>query len=210
MLPIAEIMKQETAPSRTEQVLALAQEAGMLRPRDLQARGIPRVYLQRLYERGLLQRSGRGMYYRADTEISESHTLVEACKRVPHGVICLLSALRYHDLTTQNSRQVWMAISTKAHRPRLDYPPLRVVRFSGAALTSGVEERRIEGVPVRVYCVAKTIADCFKYRNKIGLDVALEALRDCWRERRCTMDELWRYAEICRVTNVMRPYMEFL
>jgi predicted transcriptional regulator of viral defense system len=197
-------------PSRTEQVLQLAREMGVLRPRDLQARGIPRVYLQLLYERGLLQRSGRGVYFRADADITEHHTLAEACKRIPHGIVCLLSALRFHDLTTQNPHQVWVAINPKAYRPKLDYPRLRIVRFSGAALTAGVEEHRIEGVTVRVYNVAKTVADCFKYRNKIGLDVALEALRDCWRIRRSTVDELMGYAEICRVANVMRPYLETL
>jgi predicted transcriptional regulator of viral defense system len=196
--------------TRVEQVLQLAREAGVLRPRDLRARGIPHVYLQRLYERGLLQRSGRGLYTAIDAEITEHHTLAEACKRVPQGVICLLSALRFHDLTTQEPYQVWMAIHPKAYRPQLDYPPLRVVRFSGPALTSGVEEHTVEHVPVRVYSVAKTVADCFRYRNKIGLDVALEALRDGWRERRFTLDEIWRYAEICRVANVMRPYLESL
>jgi predicted transcriptional regulator of viral defense system len=196
--------------SRIDQVLSLAREIGMLRPRDLQARGIPRVYLQLLHERGLIQRSGRGVYFRADGDITEHHALAEACKRVPNGVICLLSALRFHNLTTQNPHFVWMAIGTKAYRPRVDYPRLHIVRASGAAFSAGIEDHLVEGVTVRVYDAAKTVADCFKFRNKIGMDVALEALRECVRERRSTVDELMYYAEICRVANVIRPYMEVL
>ena len=123
-------------------------------------------------------------------------------------MICLLSALRFHGLTTQNPAEVWLAIDRKARAPREPELPLRIVRFSGAARTAGVETHRIDGVAVPVYGVAKTVADCFKYRRKIGTDVALEALRDCWRSGSCSMDELWRYAAVCRVTNVMRPYLE--
>jgi predicted transcriptional regulator of viral defense system len=121
-----------------------------------------------------------------------------------------LSALRFHELTTQAPFEVWLAIDEKARLPKVDYPPIRIVRFSGKSLEFGIQEHRIEGVAVRVYSPAKTIADCFKYRNKIGLDVALEALRDCWQERRATTDELWAAAKVCRVANVMRPYMESL
>ena len=193
---------------RTQQILEIVAEAGVLRPRDLDAHGIPRIYLSRLCERGLLDRVGRGLYVLPDADVSEHHTLAEAGKRVPHGVVCLLSALRFHGLTTQSPSEVWLAIANKAWRPQVDYPPLRFVRFSERTLEAGVEEHSIEGVLVRIYNPAKTVADCFKYRNKIGLDVALEALRDCRRQRRCTNDELWRYAKICRVANVMRPYME--
>ncbi|WP_459864738.1 type IV toxin-antitoxin system AbiEi family antitoxin domain-containing protein [Endothiovibrio diazotrophicus] len=131
-------------------------------------------------------------------------------RRTPHAVICLLSALRFHDLTTQAPFEVWLAIPNKAHAPKMEYPPLRIVRFSGAALTGGVEEHVIDGVAVHVTSVAKTVVDCFKFRNKIGLDVALEALRAAWAERRVSMDELWHYAKLCRVANVMRPYLESL
>ena len=134
--------------------------------------------------------------------------MATACKLVPRGVICLLSALQFHDLTTQAPFEVWMAIDVRARRPRRKTPPLRIVRFSGEALTAGVETHKVEGVPVRVYGPAKTVADCFKYRNKIGLDVALEALRDYRREHPGGMDELWHFARICRVANVMRPYLE--
>jgi predicted transcriptional regulator of viral defense system len=185
-------------------------DAGVLRPRELEAHGITREELLRLYRRGLLQRPARGLYMLADAHVTEHHMLAEACKRVPHGVVCLLSALRFHDLTTQAPFEIWLALDPKARHPKADPLPLHVVRFSGPALTEGVEEHEIEGVPVRVYNPAKTVADCFKYRNKIGLDVALEALREAWRERRCTMDELWHYARICRVANVMRPYLEAL
>lgn len=194
--------------SRIQQILALAAREGVLRPRDLDAYGIPRIYLHRLCERGDLQRVGRGLYVLAGADVSESHTLAEACKRVPHGVVCLLSALRFHGLTTQSPFEVWLAIPSRARRPRVSYPTLRFVRFSARCLEAGVEEHSVEGVTVRVFSPAKTVADCFKYRNKIGLDVALEALRDCRRQKTCTNDELWQYATLCRVANVMRPYME--
>jgi predicted transcriptional regulator of viral defense system len=142
--------------------------------------------------------------------VTEHHTLVEACKRVPAGVICLASALRFHDLTTQNPWDVWLMIESGSRPPRVDHPPLRVFRASGMSFHMGIEEHTIEAVPVRVYNLAKTVADCFKYRNRVGLDVAIEALRECLRSRRCARDEIHRYARICRVENVMRPYMEAL
>ncbi len=191
-----------------DKVLDLVRNAGVLRPRDLDAYGIPRTYLSRLLAAGKLHRVGRGLYVLPGSNVSEHRSLVEACKRVPKGVVCLLSALRFHELTTQAPFEVWLAIGEKAWRPRVDYPPLRVVRFSAAALASGVEQHQIEGVTIPVFSPAKTVADCFKYRNKIGLDVAVEALKECWRSRRCTMDELWRYAKVCRVQNVMRPFLE--
>jgi predicted transcriptional regulator of viral defense system len=165
--------------------------------------------VQRLCERGVLRRLGRGIYGLADAEFTEHHTLAEAARRVPAGVVCLLSALRFHELTTQNPFEVWLAIDGKAHQPKVDWHPLRIVRFSGAALTFGVEERDVEGVPVRVTSPAKTVADCFKYRNKIGVDVAVEALAAYRRERRGSVDELLR-AAVDRVTVVMRPYLEAL
>lgn len=195
---------------RADKVLELTGKAGVLRPRDLDAHGIPRTYLSRLCADGRLQRIGRGLYVLPDAEATEYRTLAEAAKRVPNGVISLLSALRFHELTTQAPFEVWIAIGEKAWRPRIEYPRLRVIRFSKSALSAGVREQKIEGVPVRVFEPAKTVADCFKYRNKIGLDVAIEALRECRRERRCTMDDLWHFAEVCRVRNVMRPYLESL
>ena len=187
---------------------SLRQQGGTLSPRDFQLHGISASGLYRLYQRGEVERAGRGLYYLPDADVTEHHTLAEACKRVPRGVVCLLSALRFHTLGTQSPFQVWLAIDRKVSSPRVDYPSLRIVRFSGRALTEGIEEHEIEGVPVRVYNPAKTVADCFKYRNKIGLDVALEALRDCRRRRLCTNDDLWYYAQICRVTKVIMPYLE--
>lgn len=193
---------------QANKVLRVVREAGVLRPRDLDPYGIPRSYLTRLERVGRLQRVGRGLYALPDAVPTEHRALAEVAKRVPAGVICLLSALRFHELTTQAPHEVWLAIDRKARRPRVHYPPLRIVRFSGAALHEGIEIHMLEGVKTRVFSPAKTVADCFKYRNKIGLDVSIEALRECRRSQRCSMDELWRYAGICRVRNVMRPYLE--
>ena len=193
-----------------ENILDLAAERGLIRPRDLTERGLPTVALTRLVRQGRLQRVGRGLYALPDRPVSEHNALAEVARKHPQAIVCLLSALRFHDLTTQSPFEVWLAIPIKAREPKMDYPPLRIVRFSGAALTRGVEDHVIDGVPVRVTSVARTVADCFKFRNKIGLDVALEALQEAWRAKRASMDELWRYATLCRVANVMRPYMESL
>ena len=195
-------------PTTSEQVLELVRRAGILRVRDLTARGIHPEYLRRLHKKGLLVRTGRGLYVLADADPTKNRTLAEVCKRVPGGVVCLLSALQFHGLTTQIPHEVWLAINRKAWRPNEPRLPMRIIRYSGPALETGIEEHRIENVPVKIYNPAKTVADCFKYRNKIGLDVALEALRDCRRQRKCTNDELWHYAKICRVANVMKPYLE--
>lgn len=186
----------------------LARQKGLVRLRDAQARGIHPEYLRRLASRGELARVGRGLYALPDAEITEHHSLAEVAARVPHGVVCLLTALRVHDLGTQNPKNVWLAIDRKAALPRLKYPPLRIVRFSKPALTQGVEERRVEGVLVRLTTPARTVVDCFKYRNKIGLDVALEALRALRRRKDFKLDELWKYAALQRVARVMKPYLE--
>jgi predicted transcriptional regulator of viral defense system len=197
-------MKQTIA----DKVLKIAKETGVLRPRDLDAHGYPRKYLNLLHRRGFLHRVARGVYVHVEANATENRTLAEVCKRVPAGVLCLLTALRFHNLTTQMPHQVWLAIDYKARLPKEPRLPMRIVRFSGAALNAGIEHHTIEGVPVQVYNPAKTVADCFKYRNKIGLDVAMEALRECRRERRCTNDQLWEYAKVCRVAKVMKPYLE--
>lgn len=191
-------------------ILALARSKGVLRTRDVGAAGESRVALAQLVREGQLAQLGRGLYALPDRPLSEHGALAEVATRSTQGVICLISALRVLELTTQQSAEIWLAIPHKAHPPKLSYPPLRVVHMSGEAMTAGVETVDVDGVGVRVFCVAKTVADCFKFRNKIGLDVALEALHEAWRQRRVTMDELWRYAQICRVANVMRPYMEAL
>jgi predicted transcriptional regulator of viral defense system len=191
-------------------LLELARHKGVLRVRDLASHGIHPETLRRLHERGFLVRAARGLYLPADLAPMENHSLAEACKRVPGGIVCLLSALRFHGLTTQLPSEVWLAVHRRAWRPRVEDLPLRIVRFSGSAFTTGVEEHEVEGVSVKVYSTAKTVADCFKYRNKIGLDVALEALRDCWKQRKASMDEITEAARVCRVANVMRPYLESL
>jgi predicted transcriptional regulator of viral defense system len=196
--------------STQDAILALARNQGLIRPLDLDARGLPRISLTRLVRQGRLARVGRGLYALPDRAVSEHSALSEVARKHPRAVVCLLSALRFHEVTTQAPFEVWLVIPNKARAPRLDYPPLRIVRFSERALTEGIEERLIDAVPVRVTNLARTVADCFKYRNKIGLDVALEALRESWKAKRVTMEELWRYARPCRVANVMRPYLESL
>ncbi len=197
----------ETLPAS---LVELAQGKSLLRPRDAVAMGRSRLYLAQLAQRGLLHKVSRGLYALPQRRASEFATLAEVASRFPQVRVCLLSALAFHGLTTQAPFEVWIAVDHKARAPKLSYPPLRIVRFSGPALTEGTEVHPIEGVAVQVTSVAKTIADCFKFRNKIGLDVALEALKEAWRDKRVTMDELWHYGQICRVHNVMRPYLEGL
>lgn len=190
------------------QVLSLAKKLGVVSTQDVRTLGIHHEYLRRMYSAGQLVKAGRGLYSLPNADITAQHGLVQASKAMREGVICLLSALRFHEIGTQAPHEVWVAIDRRAAHPRAKQPQMRFVRFSGKALTEGVQEHTIEGVLVRIYNPAKTVADCFKYRNKIGLDVALEALREVLRGRRCTMDDLWKYAKVCRVTEVMRPYME--
>ena len=198
------------SPAFQHRLRAAFEGTTLLRTRDLTARGFDRVQLRQAVESGLLDHAGRGLYRPPEADITEHHTLAEVAKRVPDGVICLLSALRFHGLTTQSPHEVWITIPHKAWHPRLDNVGLRVMRSSGSALSEGVETHVIEGVPVKIYQPAKTVADCFKFRNKIGLDVALEALREVWRARRVTMTELEHYARIDRMARVMNPYLTSL
>lgn len=193
-----------------QQLIALARKQPLLRARDLAAHGLPTMTLSRLATAGKLQRVARGVYSLPERAISAHRSLAEVGIRVPRGVVCLLSALRVHEIGTQAPFEVWLAIPQTMPTPRLEQPALRVVRMSGAALSEGIERVEVDGVSVPVFNPAKTVADCFKYRNKIGLDVALEALSEAWRARRVTMDDLWHYATIDRVHNVMRPYLETL
>jgi predicted transcriptional regulator of viral defense system len=183
---------------------------GIVRPRDVEAAGIPREFLLRLLKQGKLERSGRGMYTLPNYPVTEHHSYAEVAKRVPGAVLCLLSALAFHEMTTQNPEDVWIALGKGARRPALASPSIRVVRLSGLSLTEGIESHRVEGVPIRVYSAAKTVADCFKFRNKIGLDVAIEALKECLRRKKGTVNDIYSFAKICRVSNVIRPYMEAL
>lgn len=190
------------------ELIKLARQAGVLRPRDAVALGIPREYVQRLADSGNLTRIGRGLYVVPDGRPSVHRSLAETAKAIPNAVICLLTALRFHGLTTQIPSEVWIAVEQKAWRPRTAPFAVRIAYFSGPAFREGVEQHVIEGVPVRIYSAAKTVADCFKYRHKIGIDVAVEALRDYLKKHRSGVNELWRFARICRVSRVMQPYLE--
>ena len=157
---------------------------------------------------GLLEKAGRGIYRLPGHQGSEHESLVAIATKVPQAVFCLLTALQFHELTSQMPREVWIAMPRGSHTPRIGYPPVKMVQFSGEAYSEGIEVARRDQVKLRVYSVAKTVADCFKHRNKIGLDVALEALKDARKKKKTSADDLWRYAKICRVANVMRPYLE--
>jgi predicted transcriptional regulator of viral defense system len=196
--------------SREQEVLKLVRELGIVRGKDLEERGFSRRYLSRLAGKGGLERISRGLYGIPDSDVTEHQSFAEIAKLYPDVVICLLSALQFHGLTTQMPRKVWIAIDVDGRVPAKSPVRVRIVRFSGRALTEGVETHRIGTVPVKVYSVAKTVADCFKFRNKIGTDVAVEALRESLRDRRTSPDELLRFAAICRVEKVMQPYLEAL
>ncbi len=193
---------------KEQEVLDLVNELGVARVRDLTSRDLHPEHLRRLVTKGLLERVSRGVYAPAGRQPTENHSLVQVAARAPRSVVCLLSALQFHELTTQMPRSVWIAIGPDDRTPRIQTPTVEVVRFSGRALDEGWKEHMIEGFPVRIYGAAKTVADCFKFRNTVGTDVALEALRECLRDRRATVDQLLHFARICRVENVMRPYLE--
>lgn len=190
------------------QVLRLAKLRTLLRARDLAAHGLPTVALTRLVQAGKLERLARGMYGLPGASVSEHRSLAEVALRVPRGVVCLLSALRVHGIGTQAPFEVWLALPHRAAVPRLAQPQLRIVRMSDRSLGDGVQHIKVDGVAVAVFSAAKTVVDAFRFRNKIGVDVAIEALRDGWSKRKFSIDELWRHAETGRMTRVMRPYIE--
>jgi len=196
-----------TSAQRTR-ALDLLKARGMLRLKDFVAEGIGPETLARLVREDAVARPARGLYQLPDAQVEAAHTLAEAAALVPKGIVCLTSALQYHELTLQMPAAVWMAIERTAWRPKMDYPRVRFVRFTGDSLRDGVVRHRIEGVEVPITDPARTIVDCFRYRAKVGLDVAMEGLREGLRHRRCTPDELWRYARKARVWSVMRPYVE--
>lgn len=180
------------------------------RSRDLETYGFSREELRRLSRSGVLERAARGVYLSTDAARSPHRDLLVVAARVPGAVFCLITALAFHHLSTEMPHEVWIALGLKARTPALDTPPLQVVRLSHQPLHSGVETHREHGVELRVYSPAKTVADCFKFRSRVGIDVAVAALREGWRRRRFTIDELWHFARICHVTTVMRPYLEAL
>jgi predicted transcriptional regulator of viral defense system len=194
--------------SQSDQILELAHRQRLLRAVDVRAHGWSPQLLIRLHQMGQLQRVARGLYRLPDAEINEHQTLMEVCQRVPKGVVCLLSALQLHEVGTQLPHEVWLAMPEGAQTPSLGYPPLRVARMRGMAYSDGIETITEHGATIRVYSVAKTVADCFKFRNKIGLDVAMEALKDAWFKRKATMADLSHFAKINRVERVMQPYLE--
>ncbi len=198
-------MTQLSCPQR---VLDFARTKGLLRACDLDVLGAPRIVLSRLTARGQLERVGRGLYRLPDADVSEFQGLASVAIKSPQAVFCLLTALQFHELTTQLPRRIWIAMPRGSHAPRIGHPPIKMVQFTGASYSEGVEVFERDQIQMRVYNVAKTVADCFKHRNKIGLDVALEAVKDALDQKRACVDELWHYAKICRVSNVMRPYLE--
>lgn len=200
-------MKEE---SKRQQVINLVRAQSVIRPRDLTERGLPKDYLYMLAREGVIERVGRGFYQWPNKDLGRHQSLAEISKLAPKAVVALLSALNYHSMTTQNPHQIWLAIDRKGWRPEISYPPVRFVTMSGESLHGGVETHSVDGVPIKVFNPAKTVVDCFKYRNKVGLDVALEALREGWSSHKFTLDELLRYAKICRVQKVMQPYLESL
>ena len=205
---VAAYVPQQSAKS--DRVLSLARELPFVRPRDVEGIGVAREYLLRLHRAGQLERVGRGLYRLPNSPVTEHHNFAQVARRVSQGVICLLSALAFHDVGTQNPFEVWIAIPRGMRHPKLDAPPLRVTTLSGAAYAEGIEEHMIEGVTVRIYGIAKTVVDCFRFRNKIGLDVAMEALRESLRSKKTTINEINRFAKLARLGRVMRPYLEAL
>jgi predicted transcriptional regulator of viral defense system len=195
---------------KRQQVIDLVQALPIVRPKDLNQYNLPKDYLYILAKEGVIEKIGRGLYQWPDKDLGRHQSLAEVCKIAPKAVVALLSALNFHNITTQNPHQIWLAIDRKSWRPEISYPPVRFVTMSSDALKAGVETHSIGGMSVKVFSPAKTVADCFKYRNKVGLDVAMEALREGWSKQKFTMDKLLGYAEICRVKNVMQPYMESL
>jgi predicted transcriptional regulator of viral defense system len=196
--------------SSLRQLAASARSKAVLQPRDFARLRIHPQEISRLVSKGELIRVGRGRYVLPQAEHSENLGFALVAAAVPRSVVCLLSALRFHGIGTQAPHEVWIAVEQGAARPRVDYPPVRVTLISGSAFTFGVERHQLDGVSVRMYSPAKTVADCFKFRNKTGLDVAIEALREVLRAKRCTREELWAAGKVCRVTTVIRPYREAL
>jgi len=196
--------------SKADKLRSLAAKRQVITAADAAQLGVPRTYLPRLARRGPLEKIARGLYTSPGFSPSEHASLVEASYQVPRGVLCLLSALRFYNLTTQSPREVWMAIGHKAWAPKISSPLIRLVRMSTPALHFGVSEHQKSGATLRVFSPAKTVADCFKFRHKIGLDVAIEALKESRRLKKASIDELWAAAKVCRVSNVIRPYLESL
>lgn len=196
--------------SATANMTKLFGDASVLRSQDLEGHGLSRTAIREAVVAGRLARIGRGLYALPGSDLSEHHSLVVVARRIPHAAFCLLSALQFHDLTTQNPHEVWIAIGPKDRRPEMEHPPLRVFRYGPSHAQNGLDEHVVEATTLKIYSVARTVVDLFRYRNKVGIEVALEALREGWRERRFTLAELNRHARACRMSRVMKPYLESL
>ncbi len=201
----AQTAKPVPAADRAIQILS---KSGMVRLREFKAAGIPETVVARLTRAGRVVRLARGLYQLPSADLQTGHTLAEVAKIVPKGVICLISALVYHELTLQMPPFVWVAIDVHTRQPNHRYPPMRFVRFGKKALTQGIERHMIEGASVKITSPAKTIVDCFRFRNKIGTDIAISAMREALRKRRCKPDEIIRLARSLRIASVVRPYIE--
>ncbi len=199
-----------TTPTQTDTALKALEENGIARLSELMAVGVRQETVSRLVRDGRIVRLARGLYQLPNSDLQTEHGLAEACKLVPKGIICLVSALQFHKLTVQLPRSIWMAIEQGARTPRISYPPLQFVRFSKDALPDGIERHKIEGVTVRVTNPAYTIADCFRFRSKIGLDVSLEGLRNTLKDKVCKPDAIMKAAQRRRIWSKLRPYLEAL
>lgn len=194
--------------TQSERILRLARHQRLLSAADVRARGWSPQLLINLEQRGKLQRVTRGLYSLPDSQLSEHQSLVEVCRRIPKAVVCLLSALQFHEIGTQLPFEVWIALPEATQTPAIDHPPLRIARLRGGAYSQGIETIVEHGSAIRVYSMAKTITDCFKFRHKVGLDVALEALKDAWRQGKLDINQVTHFARINRVEKVMQPYLE--
>jgi len=194
--------------SRKQQILLLAKANGIIQAKDVEAAGISRTYLHEMQKEGLLEKISTGLYTLPEAPITENSTLIEIAKKIPHAVISLISALNYHELTTQLSPDIWLTVPKSSRKPKIKYPPINLTYVSDPAYSFGIQEYIINGVTVKIYNPAKTVADCFKFRSKVGIDVAIEALRNVRRTRKATIDEIMEAAKIDRVLKIMNPYME--
>ncbi len=194
--------------NQKQQIQQLLQKKGIIRAADVENAGISRNYLYQMHKEGLLEKRSVGLYALPEAPVTEHSALAEVAIRLPYAIVSLLSALSYHGLTTQIPHEIWLTVPRSSWRPKREYPPLNLTYVSGSAYSFGTEEHIINGVSVKMYSPAKTVADCFKFRNKVGLDVAIEALRETWRSHKATMDELVEAAGIDRVSKIMRPFLE--
>lgn len=201
-------MAHQALQTQRDKAVQLLTKHGVLRQSDLTSQGIHHQTLARLTAEGVLRRVSRGLYELADADVEAAHSLAEAARRVPKGVVCLTSALQFHELTLQVPRSVWMAIGYKDRKPKVDYPPLRIVRFGPKVLALGVETHVVDAVPVKIFSPAKTVADCFRMRGRVGLNVAIEGLQNAVRSRKAKPDDIVHFAKTTRIWSVLRPYLE--